>query len=134
MTGDVKRYYYNYKARGAPFGPDDGTVAPWAVVASLPFAPAIVLNTTRHEMKKGGTGKYYHHGFYASYNPTYKGKNNASPEGWISEWQYGINQGPVILMIENYLTGLTWNIMKKCPYIISGLRKAGFNGGWLDKC
>jgi hypothetical protein len=133
VTDEVKRYYYNYKARGAPFGPDDGTVAPWAVVASLPFAPGIVLGTTRHEMKKRGTGKYYHHGFYASYNPTYTGKNKTMPEGWISEWQYGINQGPVILMIENFRTGLTWNIMKKCPYIVEGLRKAGFTGGWLDK-
>jgi hypothetical protein len=132
-TGDLKRYYYNYKARGAPFGPDDGTVAPWAVVASLPFAPKIVLSTTRYEMKKGGTGKYYHHGFYASFNPTYKGKNNAYPMGWISQWQYAINQGPVILMIENYRTGLTWNIMKNCPYIVEGLRKAGFTGGWLNK-
>lgn len=127
------RYYYDYKARGVPFGPDDGTVAPWAVVASLPFAPALVLKTTRHEMKDGGTGKYYHHGFYASFNPTFTGKNNEHPEGWISEWQYGINQGPIILMIENYHTELIWNIMKKCSYITKGLRLAGFTGGWLQR-
>jgi hypothetical protein len=132
VSGDIKRYFYSYKARGAPFGPDDGTVAPWSVVASLPFAPQLVLSTTRHEMKKGDTSKLHHHGVYASYNPTYRGKNNDLPDGWISEWQYGINQGPIVLMIENYHTGLTWNIMKKCPYIANGLRKAGFTGGWLE--
>jgi hypothetical protein len=129
----LKRYYYNYKARGAPFGPDDGTVAPWAVVASLPFAPELVLRTTRHEMENGGTGKYYHHGFFASFNPTFTGKNNEHSKGWISEWQYAINQGPIILMIENYHTGLIWNILKQSPDIINGLRAAGFNGGWLDE-
>ncbi len=127
----VKRYYYDYKARGAPFGPDDGTVAPWAVVASLPFADSIVLSTARQEMQDGETGKYYHHGFCASFNPTYKDKGTGSA-GWVSEWQYAINQGPIILMIENYRSGLTWELVKKCPYIVRGLRTAGFTGGWLD--
>ena len=39
----VERQFFDYVARGAPFGPDDGTLAPWAVVASLPFAPELVL-------------------------------------------------------------------------------------------
>ncbi len=128
----IKRYYYNYKARGAPFGPDDGTVAPWAVAASLPFAPEVVLRTTRHEMENGALGKYYHHAFCASFNPTYTGKNKEHPKGWISEWQYAINQAPIILMIENYQSGLVWDVMKKCPCIVNGLRIAGFTGGWLN--
>jgi hypothetical protein len=37
----------------------------------------------------------------------------------------------VILMIENYRTGLIWNIMRRCPYVVAGLRRAGFQGGWL---
>ena len=44
----VEREFFDYIARGAPYGPDDGTVAPWVVVASLPFAPEIVLPTIRH--------------------------------------------------------------------------------------
>jgi hypothetical protein len=52
--------------------------------------------------------------------------------GWISPWQFGLNQGPVMLMIENYNSGLIWNIMKKSPHIIKGLRLAGFTGGWLN--
>lgn len=38
-----------------------------------------------------------------------------------------------MLMIENYNSGLIWNLIKKCPYIITGLKKAGFTGGWLDE-
>jgi len=44
----VKRKFFDYLARGAPHGPDDGTIAPWAVVASLPFAPEIVLPAVRY--------------------------------------------------------------------------------------
>ena len=59
--------------------------------------------------------------------PTEHGK----PCGWLSPWHYGINEGPIVLMIENHRTGFLWNLMRQCPYIVSGLRKAGFTGGWL---
>jgi hypothetical protein len=36
-----------------------------------------------------------------------------------------------LIMIENYLSGFLWNLMKKCPYGVSGLQRAGFKGGWL---
>ena len=48
----VQRTFYDYIARGAPFGPDDGTIAPWAVVTSLPFAPEIVIKTIRHALAR----------------------------------------------------------------------------------
>jgi hypothetical protein len=54
---------------------------------------------------------------------------NATP--WISKGYYGLDQGPIIMMIENYRTGFTWRLMQRCPYIVSGLRRAGFRGGWL---
>ena len=44
---------------------------------------------------------------------------------------FGIDQGPVVLMIENYRSGLIWDIMRRCPAVIAGLRRAGFTGGWL---
>jgi hypothetical protein len=50
---------------------------------------------------------------------------------WITPYHFGVDQGPVVLMIENYRTGLIWNIMRRCPYIADGLRRAGFQGGWL---
>ncbi len=126
----IERTFYNYIARGAPFGPDDGTVAPWAVVASLPFAPEVVLPTIKHfnELKLWVANPY---GYKATINQTYPERSD-NEAGWISEFHYGINQGPIILMIENYRTGLIWKLMRQCPYIIKGLRRAGFEGGWLD--
>ena len=44
----IQRRFFDYEARGAPYGPDDGTIAPWAVAASLPFAPEIVLPTLQY--------------------------------------------------------------------------------------
>lgn len=125
----VEREFFDYVARGAPFGPDDGTVAPWVVVASLPFAPEIVVPTVRNfaRMNLGMTRLY---GFKPSFNATFAVEN--SPSGWwVSPYHFGIDQGPVVLMIENYRTGLIWNIMSKCQPVVAGLRKAGFSGGWL---
>jgi hypothetical protein len=41
--------------------------------------------------------------------------------------------GAVVLMVENYRTGLIWDVMRRCPYIVAGLRRAGFTGGWLSR-
>ncbi len=127
-----KRRFFDYKGRGVPFGPDDGTIAPWAIVASLPFAPEIVLPALDYLINevKLKTGNPY--GFKATFNPTYPNRSQ-NPYGWISPWHYGINQGPIIAMIENYRTGLLWRLMRNCPYIINGLRRAGFSGGWLEE-
>ena len=127
----IKRKFYDYKARGIPFGPDDGTISPWAVVTSLPFLPKVVLSTMRHAIEKLDFENEHEYGFDASYNLSFPDKKDKS-KSWISEWQFGINQGPIILMIENYKTGLIWDTMKRCPPIINGLRKAGFKGGWLS--
>jgi hypothetical protein len=45
--------------------------------------------------------------------------------------QFGIDQGPVVLMVEIYRTGLSWDLMRRCPPVVAGLRRAGFTGGWL---
>ena len=129
MVDGIERQFYDYCARGAPYGPDDGTIAPWAVVASLPFAPEIVIPTVRAmvELDPGATERY---GFKPSFNQTYKAPER--PTGWwVTPHHFGIDQGPVILMIENYSTGLIWNIMRRSPYVSAGLRRAGFRGGWL---
>ena len=126
----IERHFFDYTARGIPHGPDDGTIAPWAAIASLPFAPEIVLPTLQHfnEVYPEVTSKY---GFKCSFNPTFESGRKSKP-GWISKGYYGLDQGPIVLMIENYRTGFVWNLMKKCPLIAEGLRKAGFNGGWLQ--
>jgi hypothetical protein len=124
----IERHFFDYVARGAPYGPDDGTVAPWVVAASLPFAPEVVLPTLRHfaEMDLGMLAPY---GFKATFNRTFPVEGSAV--GWVTPYHFGIDQGPIILMIENYRTGLLWDLMKRCPPIVTGLRRAGFRGGWL---
>lgn len=126
----VERRFFGYLARGVPDGPDDGTIAPWAVVASLPFAPEIVLPAIDYLVHHVHlqTGNPY--GFKASFNPSYPVTSGDS-NGWVSQWHYGINQGPIIAMIENHRTGLLWDLMRGCPYVVTGLRRAGFTGGWL---
>jgi len=125
----IEREFFDYRARGAPFGPDDGTIAPWVVVASLPFAPEIVIPTLRHfaQLDLGMTKKY---GFKPSFNPSFSVSEN-SHGWWVTPYHFGIDQGPVALMIENYRTGLLWETTKRCPAIVRGLRRAGFEGGWL---
>ncbi|MCK3777495.1 hypothetical protein MZK49_12280 [Ensifer sesbaniae] len=124
-----EREFFDYLARGAPFGPDDGTVSPWAVVASLPFAPEIVIPTVRNfaRMNLGMTRLY---GFKPSFNRSFPVEGTEAG-WWVSPYHFGIDQGPVVLMIENYRTGLLWNIMRRCGPLVVGLRRAGFSGGWL---
>jgi len=125
----VERRFFDYEARGVPDGPDDGTLAPWAVVASLPFAPEIVLPTLQYfnDAYPEMTSEY---GFKCSFNPTFNDGDQAE-RGWISKGYYGLDQGPVVIMIENYRTGFFWELMRKCDYLRDGLRRAGFAGGWL---
>jgi hypothetical protein len=125
----IERRFFDYEARGAPYGPDDGTLAPWAAVASLPFAPEIVLPALQYfnDVYPEMTSKY---GFKCSFNPTFI-EDHQSERGWISKGYYGLDQGPVVIMIENYRTGFFWELMRKCRYLGDGLRAAGFMGGWL---
>ncbi len=124
----IERHFFDYVARGAPYGPDDGTIAPWVVIASLPFAPEIVLPTLRNfaNMDLGMLAPY---GFKATFNRTFPVEGSAI--GWVTPYHFGIDQGPIVLMTQNYLTGLLWDLMKRCPAIVTGLRRAGFQGGWL---
>lgn len=127
----VERRFFGYLARGVPYGPDDGTIAPWAVVASLPFAPEIVLPAIDYFVDELDLLDVNPYGFRATFNPTYAGKPGRTA-GWVSPWHFGINQGPVVLMIENYRSGLLWQLMRGCPYLIRGLERGGFRGGWLS--
>ena len=126
----IEREFFDYIGRGAPYGPDDGTIAPWAVAASLPFAPDIVLSALDyciHDVKLTESNSY---GFKASFNPSYPSASG-NQYGWVSPWHFGLNEGPTILMIENYRSGLLWQLMRNCPYVVAGLRRAGFDRGWL---
>jgi hypothetical protein len=125
----TERRFSGYAARGVPYGPDDGTLAPGAALSSLPFAPEIVLPLLGHLTEKypGLMGKY---GLKGSFNPTFPADSDGSA-GWIPAEYYGLDLGMIILMIENYRSGFAWKLMKQCPYLAQGLRRGGFGRGWL---
>lgn len=119
--------FFGYRARKVPNGPDDGTIAPWAAVASLPFAPEIVLEVIKH-FKEHYPEMVHKYGLKCSFNPSF---DESLHTGWVSNTYFGLNEGPIALMIENYRTGFLWKLMRHCSYIRNGLRRAKFQGGWL---
>ena len=128
VVDGVERRFWAYMARGAPGGPDDGTLSPWGVVASLPFAPEIVLPTIDY-FDEHYPFMISDYGFKCSFNPTFPDGS----QGWVSQGYYGLDQGPIVIMIENAFSGLIWRLMRRCRYIRTGLRRAGFEGGWLEQ-
>jgi hypothetical protein len=128
-VGGKKLRFWGYWKRGVPWG-DDGTLTPWAVVASLPFEPRLVAETLE-EIDRRYPDMNSEMGYKCSFNPTFTDSKSRS-KGWISLGHYGIDQGPVVLMIENYRSELIWRLMRGCPYLERGLRRAGFRGGWLN--
>ena len=124
----IERQFYGYVARGVPFGPDDGTIAPWATAASLPFAPEAVLAALRH-FRAANPEIVGAEGLLSSFNPSFRTDDGG--RGWLAPEQLGLDHGPVALAIENHRSGLLWRLMRACPVIVTGLRRAGFRGGWL---
>lgn len=131
---DTTNPFHAYWARAA--GPDasrdDGTIAPTAAGGSVPFAPEVAIPTLVHLRERFGDRVYGRYGFKDAFNLSYPSKSGGA-QSWFDDAYLGIDQGPILLMIENYRTGLVWELLKKSPYVTEGLRKAGFTGGWLDK-
>jgi hypothetical protein len=123
------RRLFGYAARGVPYGPDDGTLAVPAMLSSLPFAPDIVMDGLRYVLMR--YPEVLVDGRLASgLNPSLI---QAEGESWVSSGHYGLDQGIVLMMIENHRTGRIWEWMRGCPYFRTGLRQAGFRGGWLRR-
>jgi len=120
------RRFFGYTARGVPYGPDDGTISPWAMLATLPFGAGPAIEGTRHLLETYPQVCSSDR-FSSGYNPTFTGTG----DGWLSEGWFGLDQGLLVLMIENYRSGFVWDLMRRCPPIRIGLRRAGFKGGWL---
>ena len=122
---ELDRRFFGYMARGVPFGPDDGTICPWAMLASLPYAPKLALAGARYVLENHpAVCKDYR--FASGFNPTL-----ADDGGWISEGYFGLDQGLIVMTIENYRSDFIWNLIRSCPYVRTGLVRAGFQGGWL---
>jgi hypothetical protein len=135
------RRFQTYSARGAAAGEihDDGTLGPTAAGGSIAFAPEIAIPALIRMREKYGEDLFSTYGFLDSFNPSFDidikphhGKV-VRGTGWFDTDYLGIDQGPIIAMIENYRSDLIWKTMRKNPHIVRGLKKAGFTGGWLEQ-
>ncbi|MGO4438095.1 glucoamylase family protein [Rhizobium sp. RAF56] len=118
-----------YAARGAPLGPDDGTIAPWCPLACLPYDRQAALDGTR-ALLAAYPNLLLDGRFPGGFNPSVAGPG---PEGWVDDRSVGIDQGLLVMMIENDRNGLLWDLMRQSPIMRAGLARAGFIGGWLDE-
>ncbi len=125
--------FQGYSARGAAidYMVDDGTITPTAAGGSFPFAPNEAEHTLQYMWNTLHDSLVGTYGFKDAFNLSFDACGSL-PGGWFNKDYLGIDQGPILLMIENHKSGLLWNIMKKNPYIINGLKKAGFEGAWLS--
>jgi hypothetical protein len=140
VNGVVRRFW-SYAARGTSHTEtrDDGTISPMASAASIVFAPEIVLPALMAMRSRYGEHLWGRYGFLDAFNPTFQfdgvrlvhGKV-VPGVGWFDTDYLGIDQGPIVAMLENHRSELIWRYMKRSPYIVGGLRRAGFRGGWLD--
>lgn len=121
-----------YNARGAAqwYVHDDGTIAPTAAGGSVPFAPEVCLPALSAMYKNHGDKIYGKYGFFDAFNLSIIQKDGT--EGWVDADYLGIDQGPILIQLENYRNHFVWDLMKKNKYIVAGLKKAGFTGGWLE--
>jgi hypothetical protein len=138
--GDKTLTFEGYTARGAglDYISDDGTIAPTAAGGSIAFAPEIVVPALATMKQRYGKSIYDRYGFVDAFNPSFHTDTELRTGrlvpglGWVDSVQLGIDQGPIVLMIENWRSDFVWKVMRRNPYIRKGLEQAGFTGGWLD--
>ena len=96
---------------------DDGVISPTAAISSLPYTPTQSLNALHFFYYKLGDKIWGQYGFIDAFNLT---------NVWFDNDYLAIDQGPQIVMIENYRTGLLWNLFMSCPEIKKGMKSLGF--------
>ncbi|MDR0619089.1 MAG: beta-glucosidase [Bacteroidales bacterium] len=97
---------------------DNGTIAPTAALASMPYTPVESMNALRHFYYNLGHDIWSDYGFKDAFNQT--------EDNWVAAGYLAIDQGPVVVMIENYRTGLLWNLFMQNTDVQAGLNKLGF--------
>jgi hypothetical protein len=106
-----------YREHGAPGGFDDGTIAPTAAGGSLPFAPEACIPVLRNLYNNYRPQLWTTYGFRDAFNIS---------QNWWGPDVIGIDEGPIVLMIENYLNGKVWQRFMQNPDIQRGLQRGGF--------
>src|SRR3546814_6212222 len=101
---------FGYAARGVPYGPDDGTLSPPAVLACLPFTPDLALDALG-TMCRRHPEIVNEQGFTSGFNADLR---DGDGRVWVSPGLFGLDQGIIVLMIENHRSGLPWRLMRGC--------------------
>ena len=98
---------------------DDGAVviAPTAALSSIPYTPEYSMEAMRSFYEHYSGKLFVKYGFYDAFSPEHD---------WITERYLAIDQGPIVVMIENYRTDMLWDLFMTCPEIQEGLDKLGF--------
>ncbi|MFW5774490.1 MAG: glucoamylase family protein, partial [Tangfeifania sp.] len=100
-----------------PWFNDNGTVSPTAALGSMPYTPGETMKALKYFYRERGADLFGKYGFYDAFNDN---------RDWVAESYLGIDQGPIVVMIENYRTGLLWNNVMKDADVQTGLDKLGF--------
>ncbi|NHZ65865.1 glucoamylase family protein [Massilia genomosp. 1] len=137
--GGKRRKFRSYAGRGmGKEHYDDCTIAPTGAAASIAFAPEIAIPAITDMHARYGKQIYGKYGFLDAFNPSFDfGIKLANGRrvpgfGWIDTDYLGIDQGPILAMIANHRDESVWRVMRGNPVIRTGLRRAGFSGGWLQ--
>ncbi len=103
-------------------GEDNGVIAPTAALSSFPYAPQAALAALRTFYERLGDRLWGRFGFADAFQES---------SGWVSNAYIGIDQGPIVAMIENYRSGLLWSLFMQDPDVATGLRRLGFRSPHL---
>lgn len=98
---------------------DLGVITPTAALSSFPYTPNYSMEVLKHFYFDKGDKLWGPYGFIDAFNET---------ENWYAQSNLAIDQGPIIIMIENYRTGLLWELFMSAPEIKEGLKRLGFQG------
>jgi len=96
---------------------DVGTIAPTAAIASLPYTPTQSMQALRYFYYKLGDKTWGPYGFYDAFD---------LDNTWFASSDLAIDEGPIVVMIENYRSGLLWNLFMSCPEVKTGMKSLGF--------
>ncbi len=101
---------------------DRGVISPTAALASLPYAPEAAMQVLRHLYERRRDRLWTCLGFVDAFSDT---------QGWTAGSHLAIDQGPIVVMIENHRSGLLWRLFMSCPEVQTGLRRLGFTSPHL---
>ncbi len=101
---------------------DLGTIAPTAAISAMPYTPEYSMKAMKHFYYDLGDSLWGEYGFTDAFNES---------KNWVADSYLAIDQGPQIVMIENYRTGLLWKLFMSCPEIQGGLQKLGFESPYV---